>query len=106
MVRSVLALLTLALVGGSVIDGSNAAIPGATVTVRNTATALTRMTTTDGQGLFVFTNLFAGTYDLRVTLSGFRTHEEKGIVVTATERVAVPPIVLGVGGVEEVVTVE
>ena len=31
--------------------------------------------------------------------AGFRTHEEKGIVLTATERVAVPPIVLGVGGV-------
>ena len=27
-------------IGGSVIDGSNAAIPGATVTVRNTATAV------------------------------------------------------------------
>ena len=88
------------------IDGSNGAIPGAAVTVRNTATAVTRDAVTDAQGLFVFTNLFAGTYDLRVTLTGFRTHEEKGIVLTATERVAVPPIVLGVGGLEEVVTVE
>ena len=93
-------------IGGSVIDGSNGAIPGATVTVRNTATAVTRDAITDAQGLFVFTNLFAGTYDLRVTMAGFRTYEEKGIVLTATERVAVPPIVLGVGGVEEVVTVE
>ena len=93
-------------IGGSVIDGSNGAIPGATVTVRNTATAVTRETVTDGQGLFVFTNLFAGTYDLRVTLTGFRTYEQKGIVLTATERVAVPPIALEVGGVEEVVTVE
>ncbi len=122
IVRSVFVLLTLALVGGaasranaqgltgqiggSVIDGSNGAIPGASVTVRNTATAVTRDVITDAQGLFVFTNLFAGTYDLRVTLAGFRTYEEKGIVLTATERVAVPPIVLGVGGVEEVVTVE
>ena len=122
IVRGVLVLLTLALaggdasranaqgltgqIGGSVIDGSSGAIPGAAVTVRNTATAVTRDAVTDAQGLFVFTNLFAGTYDLRVTLAGFRTHEEKGIVLTATERVAVPPIVLGVGGVEEVVTVE
>ena len=93
-------------IGGSVTDGSNAAIPGATVTVRNTATAVERVTVTDGAGLFVFTNLFAGTYDLRVTLTGFRTHEKKAIVLTATERVAVPPITLEVGGVEEVVTVE
>ncbi len=93
-------------IGGSVIDGSGAAIPGATVSVRNTTTAVTRETTTDGEGLFVFTNLFAGTYDLRVTLTGFRTHEKKAVVLTATERVAVPPVVLEVGGVEEVVTVE
>ena len=122
LVRSLLALVTLALmggaasranaqgltgqIGGSVIDGSNGAIPGATVTVRNTATAATREATTDNQGLFVFTNVLPGTYDLRVTLPGFRTYEEKGIVVSATERVSVPPIVLGVGGVEEVVTVE
>jgi hypothetical protein len=93
-------------IGGSVTDGSKGAIPGAAVTVRNTATAVTRETVTDAQGLFVFTNLFAGTYDLRVTLTGFRTYEQKGIVLTATERVAVPPIALEVGGLEEVVTVE
>ena len=118
--RGALALLTLALasgasrvdaqgltgqIGGSVVDGSKSAIPGATVTVRNTATAVTRDATTDNAGLFVFTNMFAGTYDLRVTLTGFRTYEQKGIVVTATERLAVPPITLEVGGVEEVVTV-
>lgn len=120
--RSVLALLPLLLVGGaadradaqglsgqiggSVIDSSKGAIPGATVTARNTATAMTRDTTTDAQGLFVITNLFAGTYDLRVTLPGFRTYEATGIVLSATARVAVPPIILEVGGLEEVVTVE
>ncbi|MGH9373843.1 MAG: carboxypeptidase regulatory-like domain-containing protein, partial [Vicinamibacterales bacterium] len=120
--RGVLAFLTVALavgtpglaraqglsgqIGGSVIDSSKGAIPGAAVTVRNTATAVTRDTVTDGEGLFVFTNLFAGTYDLRVTLTGFRTYEQKGIVLTATERVSVPPIVLAIGGLEEVVTVE
>jgi hypothetical protein len=93
-------------IGGSVIDSSKGAIPGATVTVRNTATAVTRDTVTDNGGLFVFTNLFAGTYDLRVTLPGFRTYEQKGLVLTATERLAVPPITLEVGGLEEVVTVE
>ena len=36
------------------------------------------MSSRTAQGLFVFTNLFAGTYDLRVTLSGFRTYEQKG----------------------------
>ncbi len=118
----VLAFLTLALaawtpglahaqglsgqIGGSVVDGSKGAVPGATVTVRNTATAVTRDVVTDSEGLFVFTNLFAGTYDLRVTLTGFRTYEQKGLALSATERLAVPPITLEVGGLEEVVTVE
>ena len=120
--RGVLAFLTLALavgtpglahaqglsgqIGGSVVDNSKGAVPGATVTVRNTATAATRDVVTDAAGLFVFTNLFAGTYDLRVTLTGFRTYEQKGLVLSATERLAVPPITLEVGGLEEVVTVE
>ena len=83
--RGILAFLTLALavwtpglahaqglsgqIGGSVVDSSKGAVPGATVTVRNTATAVTRDVVTDSEGLFVFTNLFAGTYDLRVTLT-------------------------------------
>jgi hypothetical protein len=122
IVRSILALLTVAVaggiapdagaqgltgqIGGAVIDASKGAVPGATITVRNTATAVTRETLTDGQGLFVITNLLAGTYDLRVSLTGFRTYEERGIVLSATERVSVPPIVLEVGGLEEVITVE
>jgi hypothetical protein len=81
-------------------------VPGATVTVRNVDTAVTRDVVTDSQGLFVFTNLFAGTYDLRVTMNGFRTHEEKGIVLSATERVSLPPIGLEVGALQEAVTVE
>lgn len=93
-------------IGGSVVDSSNAALPGVTVTVRNAATAVTREAITDGQGLFVFTNLLAGTYDLRVSLSGFATYEHTNIILTATERVALPPVVLGVGGVETTVTVE
>jgi hypothetical protein len=120
--RGVLAFVTLALavwtpglahaqglsgqIGGSVVDSSKGAVPGATVTVRNTATAATRDVVTDSAGLFGFTNLFAGTYDLRVTLTGFRTYEQKGLVLSATERLAVPPITLDVGGLAEVVTVE
>jgi hypothetical protein len=92
-------------IGGTVVDSSNAAIPGALVTVRNTATQVTREAPTDATGVFVVTNLLAGTYDLRVTLSGFKTYEQRGIIVTATERVALPAIVLEVGGFEETITV-
>jgi hypothetical protein len=93
-------------IGGTVIDSSNAAVPGATVTVRNTATQVTREAVSDGTGAFVVTNLLAGTYDLRVTLTGFRTYEQRGINLSATERIALPPVRLEVGGFEETLTVQ
>jgi len=93
-------------IGGTVLDNSKAAIPGATVAVRNTGTQATRETVTDAQGAFVITNILAGTYDLKVTLAGFKTYEQKGIVVTSTERVALSAIALEVGGVAEAVTVQ
>jgi hypothetical protein len=93
-------------IGGTVLDAQKAAVPGATVTVRNTATQVTRDTVTDGSGGFVITNILAGTYDLRVELAGFRTYEQTGILLTSTERVSLPPIMLEVGGIAEGVTVE
>jgi hypothetical protein len=92
-------------IGGTVVDGQGAAIPGATVTVTNTATRGTREAVTDAQGAFVVTGVLAGTYDLRVALTGFRTYEQRGLVVSATERVALASIQLQVGGVSETVSV-
>ena len=63
-------------------------------------------TVTGADGTFVFPDLLAGTFDLTVTLEGFKTYEQKGVVVTSTERVALPPIALAVGGLSEVVSVQ
>lgn len=93
-------------IGGTVVDGSKAVIPGATVSVKNAGTQVTRDTVTDANGSFVLTNLLAGTYDISVTLSGFKTYEQKGVVLTATERVALAPIELEVGGLSEQVSVQ
>jgi hypothetical protein len=93
-------------IGGTILDAQRGALPGATVTVQNVGTRVSRETVTDGQGAFVVTNLLAGTYDLRVTLSGFKTYEQKNIAVSATERVALPPVTLDVGGITESVSVQ
>jgi hypothetical protein len=92
-------------IGGTVVDDQGAAIPGATVTAVNNATRATREAVTDAQGAFVITGVLAGTYDLRVALTGFRTYEQRGLVVSATERVALASIQLQVGGVSETVSV-
>lgn len=92
-------------IGGSVLDEQGAAVPGATVTVTNTATRASREVTTDAQGAFVVTGLLAGTYDLRVVLTGFRTYEQRGVDLSATERLALPPIMLQLGGLAETISV-
>ena len=43
----------------------------------------------------------AGTYDVKVSLTSFKTYVQKGLVLTATERLSLPPISLEVGGIEE-----
>ncbi len=93
-------------IGGTVVDGQKAVVPGATVSVRNSNTQLVRDTVTDPSGSFVITNLVAGTYDVTVNLAGFKTYVQKGLVLTATERLSLPPIPLELGGIEETVRVD
>ena len=65
-------------IGGTVVDGQKGVLPGATVSVRNTSTQVTREAVTDANGAFVITNLMAGTYDVKVTLTGFKTLRAEG----------------------------
>ena len=60
-------------ISGLVTDSSGAAIPGATVTVTNTATSGTRNTTTNAEGLYTFPAMPPGVYELKVELQGFKT---------------------------------
>ncbi len=90
---------------GTVTDAQAATVPGAKVTVTNTATGLTRTATTDQSGGFVFTLLPVGSYNLDVEQTGFRKYEQKGILLQANENVRVDAR-LDVGSVQETVTVE
>ena len=54
----------------------------------------------------MFPDLFAGKYDLTVTVSGFKTYEQKGIDLGSTERLGLRTIALEVGGLSETVTVQ
>ena len=92
-------------ISGVVTDTGGGAMPGATVTVKNVGTNLTREAVTGVDGVFVITNLLAGTFDLTVTVQGFKPYEQKGIVLGATERLALRTIALEIGGLSEVVSV-
>ena len=92
-------------ISGTVADSGGGVLPGATVTITNAGTNATREAITGPDGAFVFPDLLAGTYDLTVTVQGFKTYEQKGIVLGATERVGLRQISLEVGGLQETVTV-
>src|SRR4029079_7267503 len=58
---------------GTVTDASGAALPGATVTIEQTETKLSRELTTDAAGGYHFTAVPSGTYTVSVKMNGFRT---------------------------------
>src|SRR5688572_18764934 len=90
---------------GRVADESGAVLPGVTVTATQTDTGFTRTVVTDDTGAWVMPNLPTGPYRLEVALQGFRTYVQTGIVLQVG---ATPTInaVLGVGNLEETVSVE
>ena len=64
--------VTTADIVGRVTDASGAVLPGATVTIENTATGAVRSQPTGETGDYVFNLLPIGTYTVRIELSGFQ----------------------------------
>ena len=89
---------------GQVTDSSQAAIPGATVTVTNVGTNAQRTTVTDGEGRFSIPALPPASYHIKVELQGFQTAELQNFVLRQGET-ARPTITLGVATVSEAITV-
>ena len=90
---------------GRVTDESGAVLPGVTVTATQTDTGFTRTVVSDGEGAWVMPNMPTGPYRLEVSLQGFRTYVQTGIVL----QVGATPTLnaqLGVGNLEETVSVE
>ncbi len=91
-------------VSGTVTDSSGAAVPGASIELRNTATGATRTVVTDNQGRYSVPELNIGTYELRGSKTGFETTVRSGVTLT----VGAAPVVdiqLPVGQATQTVTV-
>lgn len=72
---------------GSVTDSSGAAVPGATVTVKNADTGLVRTVTTSEDGSYAAPELPIGTYSVSVEKAGFKLGVVTGIrVEVSSER--------------------
>ena len=89
---------------GTVTDSSGSPVPGATVTVTNTATRGTRVTTTNAEGLYTFPSLPPGNYEVKIELQGFKTAEVSAFKVDIQQTVR-RDVVLEVGALQETVTV-
>ena len=90
---------------GTVTDAQAAVVPGASVTIVNTATGLTRTAITDTSGGYVITLLPVGSYNVTVEQPGFRKYERPNILLRANENIRVD-VKLDIGNVQETVTVE
>jgi hypothetical protein len=92
------------IINGLVIDPSGAVIPGAEIRVVNDATAVQYIGKTNGEGIYVVTNLPPGMYHLQVSKIGFKTLIKPDIILNVQDSLAIN-FTLPVGAASETVTV-
>ncbi|MEW5979740.1 MAG: TonB-dependent receptor [Acidobacteriota bacterium] len=89
---------------GLVSDPSGAPVPETAVTARNSATNVTRVTTTDSSGYYVFPELPVGSYVVTVKKDGFKQVERHDVVLQVGQRARID-FPLEVGAITQVVEV-
>jgi len=67
---------------GTVKDSAGGYIPNSQVVITDVATGVARIVSADGAGLYTAPNLLPGTYEIRVTATGFSTEVQKGVTLT------------------------
>jgi hypothetical protein len=88
---------------GTVVDQSQAALPGVTVTVTSKDQGSVRTAVTEADGTYIVTNLAPGRYLVQVELPGFQTRTRD--VVLGVGQVESIPFAMSIAGVTETVTV-
>lgn len=91
-------------VSGTITDSSQAAVPAASVVMRNLNTGVERTVESNDLGLYVVPALPAGPYSITVTKQGFQTQTVQQLVLEV-DRNATINITLTVGQVSEAVSV-
>lgn len=114
--RSVAALAILGLAAGAfaqtfqgsirglITDTDGGVLPGVSVTLENEGTGVTRTAVSNAVGEYVFANVQPSTYTVSAELSGFAPFVSEGLIVGVSAALVVDAT-LGVGGIEETVTV-
>ncbi len=90
---------------GTVLDASNAAVPGAQVTARSRSTGLERAAVSEEQGIYTLSLLPVGEYDVTAKAQGFNESKVGPVRVGVGQSLTLD-LRLAVGAVTEQVTVE
>jgi hypothetical protein len=101
---AVFAQRDLSTLAGTITDSSGGAVATAKVTITEVATGEVYAITTNSLGEFVRPALKASTYNVSVTAPGFKTSEQKDVLLKAGERTDVT-ITLTVGDITQTVEV-
>ncbi|MBN2321107.1 MAG: TonB-dependent receptor, partial [Acidobacteria bacterium] len=91
-------------IGGTVMDESEGVLPGATVTVTNVATGISREVFTDESGVFNIVGLQVGNYTVTAELDGFQKKTLTGVRLVPNDQIKVN-LKLPVGVIEEEILV-
>ncbi|MBS1809750.1 MAG: carboxypeptidase regulatory-like domain-containing protein [Acidobacteria bacterium] len=89
---------------GTVTDATSAVIPGATITITNTATNVETITVTNDSGYFTMPNLQVGSYSVAATKEGFKKRLRSGLTLEVDQKAQVD-MTLETGAVSEVVEI-
>src|SRR5438093_4126314 len=90
---------------GTVYDSSGAALPGATVTLANTATGLTRSVVSDSKGEYTAPSLPTGTYSVTAEMSGFKKTSMSNVHLGVDQKIRTD-FKLELGQMTEAVTIQ
>src|SRR4029077_1396561 len=75
-----------ATLSGTITDQSSGVVPKTTISIKNTATGVTRPSTTDQAGFYSVPNLLPGTYEITVAAPGFSSEVQTGINLTVGQQ--------------------
>jgi hypothetical protein len=96
--------ITTGTIQGTVLDANGAAVPGASVEVKNVDTNFARTTTSDDDGRFVAPQLPPGRYTVTVSKTGFATLLVEKADLTVGQAMNLP-LSMKVSSVQETVTI-
>jgi hypothetical protein len=80
------AQVTGATLSGTITDPSGAAVVGATVSAKNTATGISKDVTSDSAGLYTLPNLEPSAYEIRVSATGFSTAVQSNLALAVGQQ--------------------